>query len=355
MDNITIDDLELDVIKESNGIFETRGRKYHFTYAQELNKELLLEFFKNLSKTHIKEYSIVNEIGKTGHLHTHAYICWNNQVSFKTSKFADYNCPDNIIYHPNIKRVASELHRQRILKYHHKDGEPLTNVDEPNKTALQEYRIKTIVESDSFNSLLVNPEMSDWISSHLQYAEKLFYSTQHYEHDVGVFEEWRLDYHEYILDIINNDVDFRKIYWFYETTGNMCKTRFCKYLQNIEFYNVCLCTVSNFNDFAHNFRSFNNCKVVIFDIPRGETANFKDLRPILECLKNGYMNSNKYNSITLKYSPPHVIIFSNELPTHKCKLSADRLQTFRILSSGGIEQAIPLQNENYSIVDTDDE
>lgn len=61
--------------------------------------------------------------------------------------------------------------------------------------------------------------------------------------------------------------------------------------------------------------------VVIFDWPRSNEELFP--YAVAEAFKNGYFLSTKYESVPVRFTPPHVVVFANFYPD-KTKLSADR-------------------------------
>jgi len=323
----TIEDLDLLEIKE-----RARCRSYHLTYHAHYDLDEKLMFLETISKTKIKEYSIVNEIGATGHKHCHCYIKWNEAINVtpeNISKIFDHG--DD---HPHIRSVNSEIYRQRVLKYHHKEKDSIvkTNVDDISKTFIQEFRIKTIKEAKSWASLLENPDICDWLRGSMQYAKELFNLSRNRTHHVGKIQDFILPYHNFIMEqIITQPVSYRFIYWFYDPKGGMCKTRFSKHLSNVS--NAFISKTTTLNDFAHGFRNRTDSPIVILDLPKRTSKEPKDLYKILECLKDGTMNCDKYDSTTLTYNVPHVICFSNEKPkTHY--LSIDRLQVYFIDQEG---------------------
>jgi hypothetical protein len=80
---------------------------------------------------------------------------------------------------------------------------------------------------------------------------------------------------------------------------------------------------------ADIFCGYNMEPVVIFDIPRSRIDTMDHIYSVIEKFLNGMIFVGKYNSHSLCITPPHVIVFSNDLPkTHTDKgnltLSADR-------------------------------
>jgi len=122
-------------------------------------------------------------------------------------------------------------------------------------------------------------------------------------------------YQQKIIDIISNDVDPRKIYWFWEPEGNVGKSDFCVHL-------ILNWTAIVFDgakkDILH---AYNGERIVIFDLSRSQEGHIS--YDALEQLKKGFCFSGKYESKMKVYEKPHVIVFANWAPDETA-LSADR-------------------------------
>lgn len=342
--NIKIDDLELSEIKTNAGSYKCRHRKFFLTYPLNINKEKLLEHLQNLNNKTIQEYCIANETGSTGHEHTHAYIGYLHALEINTPNYFDF---DN--NHNNIKLVHSEIHRQRVIKYLWKDDtNPLTNIDEINKTFLEEFMIKKILEKSSWTQVVLDHELTKWVSSHYNLAKDIF-NTKKYRFKINKpFELWRLPYHEYIHSILIEQPCYRTSYWFYEPNGNMYKSLFTKLIFNQ--YTTCIDNGTNEKDFVYKFSQMTDVKVVIFDLPRGRSKTFKDFQYILEGLKDANLSNTKYNSKQLHFDIPHVIIFSNEKIPNFITLSEDKIKLCKILPDGNLSNEI-YKCPNFDIED----
>jgi hypothetical protein len=122
-----------------------------------------------------------------------------------------------------------------------------------------------------------------------------------------------------ILNTIKKVPDDRKIFWFYDKAGNTGKTTFCKslVLKHKAFY----CS-GKANDIKHAICMMKiKPKIVLWDVPRSN-LDYISYQAIEE-VKNGIFFSGKYESGTVIYNIPHVIILCNEEPNYG-KLSKDR-------------------------------
>lgn len=128
---------------------------------------------------------------------------------------------------------------------------------------------------------------------------------------------WQLD----IVEIIRSKPDLRTIHWFWESTGNVGKTQFTKWI------------MSNFNGLVvggkaadakyavAQYVKHRQLEVVVFDLPRCNDNHIS--YEALESIKNGMFFSGKYEGQMVLYNSPHVIVFAN-VPPEKEKLSQDR-------------------------------
>jgi hypothetical protein len=151
-----------------------------------------------------------------------------------------------------------------------------------------------------------------------------------------------------ILDIIKNEPDERKIYWFFEKIGNVGKSQFTKYLvsknnaifidegKKTDLMNTCL---SKYNE-GHDMNLF------VLDIPRGNKNNcsYKSI----ESIKCGLIYSPKYEGGQAIFNSPHIIIFSN-YPPDIHNLSKDRWEIFEIQDDFSTKRLSTEEVEEYDV------
>ena len=127
-----------------------------------------------------------------------------------------------------------------------------------------------------------------------------------------------------VLDIYNEPINDRKIYWFYEKTGNVGKSAFIKYM--IVKHKILFCSGGKYSDIMNLI--FNNnmdeCDCIMFDIPRANEGHISYAS--LESIKNGMVCNTKYETGTKIFNSPHLFIFANFQPDSPENLSEDRLQ-----------------------------
>lgn len=127
---------------------------------------------------------------------------------------------------------------------------------------------------------------------------------------------WQKD----ILNIIKTEPDSRKIYWFYDSKGNIGKTSLAKHIC-INNKN-CIFLGGKAGDIKSAIADMPiKPKICIFGFPRS-LENFVSYQA-LEEVKDGIFFSGKYESSMCLFNPPHVICFANFAPD-KDKLSMDR-------------------------------
>nr|WAE42275.1 MAG: replication associated protein [Cressdnaviricota sp.] len=127
-----------------------------------------------------------------------------------------------------------------------------------------------------------------------------------------------------LKDLVAGKPEKRKIYWYWESKGNIGKTDFAKSLC-ISSENV-IYVGGKASDIKHGIIEMKKKvgvfpRTVIWDIVRSleEYVSYQ----ALEEIKNGIFFSGKFESGMCLYNTPHVIVFANFAP-ETSKLSADR-------------------------------
>jgi len=132
---------------------------------------------------------------------------------------------------------------------------------------------------------------------------------------------WQLQ----VMDIIKQEPDDRTIYWFWETKGQVGKTKLCKHLV---LKHDALMLNGKGTDMFHMLSKFpRKRKIILCDIPR---CSFEYINyAAIEQIKNGLVFSGKYEGCQMVFNCPHVIVFANEQPNY-VKLSLDRWKVVEI-------------------------
>lgn len=129
--------------------------------------------------------------------------------------------------------------------------------------------------------------------------------------------DWQKD----IIEIIKAPADERKVYWFWSVKGGIGKSQFVKHL--CMNYNAVLLTKGKYNDICNLVYKSDIIVngIVVFDLPRnnGNSISYD----AVESIKNGMITNMKYETGSICFPPPHILVFANEPPDEE-KLSADR-------------------------------
>jgi len=130
--------------------------------------------------------------------------------------------------------------------------------------------------------------------------------------DYKIDQKWQQD----LIEIIKQEPDHRKIFWFYDEIGGKGKTNMAKYL--VDNHDACYLNCGGAGDIAY---FYDGQPVVVFDYPR--TLEGRISYDSIESLKNGILFSKKYESKVKRFDKPHVIVFANFEPDEE-RLSKDR-------------------------------
>ena len=136
-------------------------------------------------------------------------------------------------------------------------------------------------------------------------------------------KEQLYDWQRKIAELCEQEPDDRKIYWFWESTGNIGKSQLVRYLC---LHHGALMVSGKGADMKYLCVKYNEKhgmypEVLIFDIPRS-AANYVSYTGMEE-IKNGCFASTKYDCEMVVMNPPHMICFANFEPETET-MSADR-------------------------------
>lgn len=129
------------------------------------------------------------------------------------------------------------------------------------------------------------------------------------------------DWQKEIEDIIFTEPDGRTVHWFYDTSGNMGKSAFSRYMY-IK-HGVLPIRGGKLADIINIIYKFDtdNMKMLIVDIPRD---NENDIcYSALECILDGMITNTKFETGVKVFNPPHVVVMCNFPPEYD-RLSHDR-------------------------------
>jgi len=130
------------------------------------------------------------------------------------------------------------------------------------------------------------------------------------------------DFQNFILSIAESEPNNRIINWIYDKIGgrkDVGKTHLTTYLSI--YKNAYVINGGKEQDIYYNY---DYQPIVIFDLARdAPMVAFDSIYRVMENFKNGYFLSTKYEGGVKRFVPPHVFVFSNELPNTE-KMSLDR-------------------------------
>lgn len=279
MDNIneiTLDDTESTV--ESGAVIlkksPARARSYCLTWNNYNEHDII--YLKSYSKDNCDEYAFQEEKGDSGTPHLQIALKFKNPKSFEALKKEFPKC------HIEIARnwIAAKKYCQKI------DSRVAVGVNEKtNKRPVK----------DPLDGKPLRP------------------------------------FQQYVMDIINREVDDRTIYWIYDIKGCSGKTCLAKHLCLTKPGETIYLT-GKANDVKFGVFKFlenleNNLKVCLFDFPRS-LESFVSYDAI-ESVKNGIFYNSKYEASMVTFDVPHIICFANFEPNRDA-LSHDRWKIIEI-------------------------
>lgn len=120
----------------------------------------------------------------------------------------------------------------------------------------------------------------------------------------------------------------RHVMWLWDHEGGMGKSFMARYL--LATTSTLVLEAGKKYDLAYIVATTQPFpKIIVFDLARttapeeGASHRLDSVYSMMESLKNGYLISTKYNSTTLTFKVPHVVVFANFPPDYG-KMSADR-------------------------------
>ena len=242
-----------------------RSRRYIFVinnYTEEI-----FEKAKKYLSSKSQYYIVGREVGESGTPHLQGYCEFKHQV------FA------NTIYDKITKKMfltKAKGNKNQNFIYCSKDGNYISNYD---NITFQE-RLKEKILEEEFKDVKWKP------------------------------------FQQEIINLINTTPDKRKIHWYYEPDGNVGKSYLFKYL-NIIRSDVIICDGKKDNilySIQKMLESEIEPRIIVLDIPRTnkDFVNYS----LIEQIKNGCVQSGKYEGAKCLFRIPHIIISSNGEPDY---------------------------------------
>lgn len=146
-----------------------------------------------------------------------------------------------------------------------------------------------------------------------------------------------------VIDWLKGVADDRTIRWIWNKEGNAGKSKLIKYLCFKKLANkVPLGTATQLKTAVCDR---GECGAYLVDLPRvsGNAESQRDLFSALEDIKNGFVETAMYGKPrSLFMEPPHVVIFSNELPDLRFA-SADRWKVYELKDQNDFLHFVPTE------------
>ena len=175
--------------------------------------------------------------------------------------------------------------------------------------------IHLIQTSPTWMDVLLNPEISAYVSNKMQWAKQIYDGRPRYIKELNTAApgyRWQARFQLFLTCTAPDD---RTVIYVYNPDGNIGKTRFVTFMC-AKYGHM----MGQNNDAKSNASLWEGQKVVFFDIPRSKpNVDWA----CVESLKNGMLVQTKYDVIIKVYPSPHLVMFSNAMPDFN-QLSADR-------------------------------
>lgn len=129
------------------------------------------------------------------------------------------------------------------------------------------------------------------------------------------------DWQKELVQELRQDADERSIIWYCDRVGGSGKTALAKFILT-HIHRAMFFSGGRFGDMAHAIiKSKFDPSTIVINLPR--TSEGKVSYAAVEAMKDGIIQSGKYEGGWRLYPPPHVVVFANWMPQEDA-LSADR-------------------------------
>lgn len=301
--------------KEAKG-FRFQGQRAMLTYREHLDKE------------NYKAWAGLNLKGATAHVahetsdqevpydHTHVILEWEKCFQTRDCRRFDY-----MTIHPNVKPITSREHLMNAYKYLCKQDHECDYLLELRTSAFS----RSVWSCKSLTEALGKVERpSDVLGTIMMYKNKPIK-----EGPMESLESPR-PWQRRLLSLLETEPDDRSIVWILDLEGGAGKSRLCRYLEDRR-QAIVLTGLSNPRDIAQILRGRlerrDNPRVIIADLSRSYET--RDIYNTLEMLKNGRMDSPKYEGASLRWKSGHVVVMANFHPERE-KMTLDRWKIFEV-------------------------
>lgn len=140
---------------------------------------------------------------------------------------------------------------------------------------------------------------------------------------------WRPWQAQVINEVANTEPDDRTINWVFDPDGKTGKSKVAKYITWKKLGKFM--SFESAANLLYQVLAAGAQRAYFFDLPRtkGKGSHMEDIYQALESIKNGLVQSGKYEGGELLMNPPHVWVFSN-FPPDREKMSKDRFKIWHV-------------------------
>lgn len=315
--------------------FRIQNRYLMLTYnGGHHDKEDLILFIKATLSSLRSEVVFIrcaHEIGKkTERKHTHVLIECNPPLKTSNCRLLDYKGD-----HPNWKKHQNKHHYMHCKTvYITKEDPDNMDLKAPQTAESEDYVdiCGAVQKSENLKEAINNHFLSAGFSG-ISGIEKIFsMRTQTLKRFTYVpSNPWELD----LMEMVSGEPNCRDIIWVYDFVGNQGKTAFTKFMYmndpNSWFIAKDMGTARDAATCIQGALNKGwNHHGMILGLPRA-AENHTRMYEYIEDIKDGMITAQKYAGETCVFDNPHIIIFSNWIPTVS-NLSRDRWKIFEILN-----------------------
>lgn len=292
--------------------FRLKNRYLLLTYRTHFDKESMGKYFHD--KWKVKSFNMCHENGdeKLEYLHTHCVIDFGESFETTNCRIFDVASESETI-HPHIKKLTYRKAYLDAIRYISKEDKEVYIEEESLSLNIYD-ECEGLTEVEMLKKCQKFTEVPGALALH-----KVMRKNKCKLPEITL-RPWQLR----IIETMALPPT-RKILWFYEPIGNTGKSVFAKWmaikypqdvlvLQQLGGMKDAATIISGAKDWTG--------KLLIVDLPRA--AESKEIYAPLEAIKNGHLNTIKYEGGSYMWDAGHVMVFANFAPRRNDTWSEDR-------------------------------
>lgn len=304
------------------------------------NVEQWFKDWTKVDKSIVKYIIIQGELCKDGKKHVQGFIQFNGQKRMEQIKrfFGDnqMHIEKRMGSVEQARDYCTEL-KHGVWRQYEEYGE-IQHKIQGKRTDLIGIRDQ-LMEGQTFQSILEETQDAKLFGTMLKYYKplrefefqckaKIVKQQLLKEYDNVVWKPYQIE----LMDILDAEVDSRKVHWVYDEIGNNGKSYLSKYLKLTR--DVYYITSGKVQDILY---AYNDEPIIIIDLARTQADNVDHIYSCIEMFKNGMYLSTKYETRQRIFNIPHIIIMANFKPD-ETKLSNDRWNIMEVRNGEFIKQ-----------------